>query len=33
LEVGFTRIGIAKTFVHLDISKKAYHPDNRIWLY
>lgn len=31
LSAGFTRIGIASTFVHLDDSPA--HPNPRIWLY
>lgn len=31
LDVGFDRIGIANTFVHVDIDKSKPHP--RIWLY
>jgi zinc D-Ala-D-Ala carboxypeptidase len=31
IELGFNRIGIASTFVHLDCSPE--HPENRIWTY
>ena len=31
LELGFTRIGIARSFVHLDIDLSLPHP--RVWLY
>jgi uncharacterized protein YcbK (DUF882 family) len=31
IEVGFNRIGIASTFLHLDCSPG--HPENRIWTY
>jgi len=31
LQVGITRIGIGKTFVHLDIVKN--HPERVVWLY
>lgn len=31
LAVGFDRVGIANTFIHVDIDKSKPHP--RIWLY
>jgi uncharacterized protein YcbK (DUF882 family) len=31
LELGFTRIGVAKTFVHLDLDTSL--PSPRIWMY
>jgi uncharacterized protein YcbK (DUF882 family) len=31
IDVGFTRIGIAKTFVHVDMDRSK--PGNVIWLY
>jgi len=33
LEVGFNRIGIAKTFIHVDNSYDASHDEDVIWLY
>ena len=32
-EVGFNRIGIAKTFIHVDNSYDASHDEDVIWLY
>ena len=33
LEVGFNRVGIAKTFIHVDNSYDASHDEDVIWLY
>ena len=33
IELGFNRIGIASTFLHLDCSPDPGHPENRIWTY
>lgn len=33
IELGFNRIGIASTFLHLDCSPDPSHPENRIWTY
>jgi uncharacterized protein YcbK (DUF882 family) len=33
IELGFSRIGVASTFLHLDCSPDPGHPENRIWTY
>ena len=33
IKAGFTRIGVADNFIHLDISKRDVHPDNVMWTY
>lgn len=33
LEVGFNRVGISKTFIHVDNSYDASHDEDVIWLY
>ena len=33
IELGFNRVGIASTFIHLDCSPDPSHPENRIWTY
>lgn len=33
LRVGFNRIGISPTFIHVDDSRLSYHPQHVLWLY
>lgn len=33
IQAGFTRIGIARTFIHLDVAHSINHPREVLWLY
>jgi uncharacterized protein YcbK (DUF882 family) len=32
-DAGFNRIGIAESFIHVDVSVKPEHPQNVVWVY